>query len=98
MACVFWMFSVFSKNIYIKTLGILNVVSYDSDASESPTGSSYELTAVPAHYVVVREAKLCTYTLNQTELSQPPWFGGCRRWTDDLAVVGSIPRRQNCGT
>ena len=32
------------------------------------------------------------------KLSQPPWFGGCRRWINDLAVVGSIPCRQNCGT
>ena len=76
MARVFWRFSVFSKNIYIKTLRILSVVSCDSDASESPTGSSYELIAVPNHYVVVREAELCTYTLNQTELSQPLWLSG----------------------
>ncbi len=27
----------------------------------------YEPPAVPAHYVVVREAELCTYTTNQTE-------------------------------
>ncbi len=31
-----------------------------------------------------------TFELNS---SQPPWFGGCRRWINDLAVVGSIPWR-----
>ena len=34
----------------------------------------------------------------ELKISQPPWFGGCRRWINDLAVVGSIPCRQNCGT
>ena len=34
----------------------------------------------------------------ELKISQPLWFGGCRRWINDLAVVGSIPCRQNCGT
>ena len=33
----------------------------------------------------------------ELKISQPPWFGGCRRWINDLAVVGSIPCRQNPG-
>ena len=31
------------------------------------------------------------------KLSQPPWFGGCRRWADDREVLSSIPCRQNYG-
>ena len=28
-----------------------------------------------------------------TEISQPPWFGGCSRWAVNREVLSSIPLR-----
>ena len=38
------------------------------------------------------------YAVKKIVITSPTWFSGDRRWTDDLAVVGSISCRQNCGT
>ena len=38
------------------------------------------------------------YAVKKIVITSPTWFSGDRRWTDDLAAVGSISCRQNCGT
>ena len=62
--------------------------SWEGQFFEISNFDSYDIFTCSGVYIDTFELKI----------SQPPWFGGCRRWINDLAVVGSIPCRQNCGT